>query len=117
MQGKTLAQVENELANEGMSPAEVTRLARHKTMKGNTPSNTLLMSSLSPTCLGAILALYEHKIFVQGSLWQLNSYDQWGVELGKHLSEQVLTLMADSNAKHKVSPSSIELIKTFVQKQ
>jgi len=117
MQGKTLAQVENELASEGMSLGEITRLARHKTMKGNTPSNTLLMPSLSPTCLGAVLALYEHKIFVQGSLWQLNSYDQWGVELGKHLSEQVLTLMADSNAKHKVSPSSIELIKTFVQKQ
>jgi len=117
MQGKTLAQVENELANKGMSPGEITRLARHKTMKGNTPSNTLLMPLLSPTCLGAVLALYEHKIFVQGSLWQLNSYDQWGVELGKHLSEQVLTLMADSNAKHKVSPSSIELIKTFVQKQ
>ena len=116
MQGKTLAQAESELANLGLAVDEITRLAPHKTMKGNTPSNTLLMQSLSPKCLGAILALYEHKIFVQGTLWQLNSYDQWGVELGKHLSEQVLALMADSTVEHKLSPSSIELIKTFVQK-
>ena len=116
MQGKTLAQAKSELANLGLEIDEITRLAPHKTMKGNTPSNTLLMPALTPTCLGAILALYEHKIFVQGTLWQLNSYDQWGVELGKHLSEQVLALMADSTAEHKLSPSTIELIKTFVQK-
>jgi len=116
MQGKTLAQAKNELANLGLEIDEITRLAPHKTMKGNTPSNTLLMPALTPTCLGAILALYEHKVFVQGTLWQLNSYDQWGVELGKHLSEQVLALMADSTAEHKLSPSTIELIKTFVQK-
>jgi glucose-6-phosphate isomerase len=86
-------------------------------MKGNTPSNTLLMQSLTPKCLGAILALYEHKIFVQGSLWGVNSYDQWGVELGKQLSEQVLALMNDSTASHQMSPSSVKLIEAFLQKQ
>jgi len=115
MQGKTLEQAKKELANDGFNQDEITRLSPHKTMKGNTPSNTLLMQSLTPKCLGAVLALYEHKIFVQGVLWQLNSYDQWGVELGKHLSEQVLALMADNTIKHKMSPSSVELIKAFSQ--
>lgn len=116
MQGKSLAQAEAELAKNGASLDEISRLAPHKTMKGNTPSNTLLMPSLTPKCLGAILALYEHKIFVQGMLWQVNSYDQWGVELGKHLSGQVLALMADSTIKHEMSPSSVKLIDMFVQK-
>ncbi|MDX2368749.1 MAG: glucose-6-phosphate isomerase, partial [Colwellia sp.] len=66
---------------------------------------------------GAILALYEHKIFVQGTLWQVNPYDQWGVELGKQLSEQVLALMSGSTANHQMSPSSTKLIETFIQKQ
>lgn len=77
---------------------------------------SLLVPPLSPESLGAILALYEHKIFVQGVLWQVNSYDQWGVELGKHLSEQVLALMRDNTLAHQMSPSSINLISAFVQK-
>ncbi|MCW8832750.1 MAG: glucose-6-phosphate isomerase [Colwellia sp.] len=117
MQGKSLQQVEAELKEQGESDEEIRRVACHKTMKGNTPSNTLLMQSLSPEALGAILALYEHKIFVQGALWQINSYDQWGVELGKHLSEQVLALMADSSLSHQMSPSSVNLIRAFVQKK
>jgi len=117
MQGKNLAKAQDELSANGASKEEISRLAAHKTMKGNTPSNTLLMQSLTPKCLGAILALYEHKIFVQGSLWQVNSYDQWGVELGKQLSEQVLTLMGDNTAKHQMSPSSVKLIEAFIQKQ
>jgi len=118
MQGKTIQQVEAELKVQGLSNEEIQSIACHKTMKGNTPSNTLLMQSLSPETLGAILALYEHKIFVQGVLWQLNSYDQWGVELGKHLGQQVLALMDDSNLKsHQMSASSVNLIKTFVQKK
>ena len=113
MQGKNLAQVQEELIANGASNEEVSRLASHKTMKGNTPSNTLLMQSLTPKCLGAILALYEHKIFVQGALWQVNSYDQWGVELGKHLSEQVLALMNGNTEEHQMSESSVKLIERF----
>lgn len=116
MQGKSLAQAQDELIANGASKEEVSRLAAHKVMKGNTPSNTLLMQSLTPYCLGAILALYEHKIFVQGCLWQVNSYDQWGVELGKKLSEQVLALMSDSSVNNQMSPSSVKLIEAFVQK-
>ena len=117
MQGKSLAQAETELANNGADSAEIARLAPHKTMKGNTPSNTLLMQSLTPTALGAILALYEHKIFVQGVLWQVNSYDQWGVELGKQLGQQVLAYMADNSAEHQMSPSSVKIINTFLANQ
>jgi len=116
MQGKNLEQARAELVQTGMSKEEVAYLAPHKTMKGNTPSNTLLMPSLTPNCLGAILALYEHKIFVQGILWKINSYDQWGVELGKELSAKVLALMDDSTTSHEMSPSSIKLIRAFVQK-
>tara|TARA_R110001583_G_scaffold42297_5_gene134498 strand:- start:3554 stop:5182 length:1629 start_codon:yes stop_codon:yes gene_type:complete len=116
MQGKSLAQVKKELTEKGATVEENTFLAPHKTMKGNTPSNTLLMPSLTPKCLGAILALYEHKIFVQGMLWQVNSYDQWGVELGKQLSEQVLAFMADNTVEHCMSSSSIKLIEAFLQK-
>ena len=115
MQGKSLAQVKKELTDKGATVEESSFLAPHKTMKGNTPSNTLLMPSLTPKCLGAVLALYEHKIFVQGMLWQVNSYDQWGVELGKQLSEQVLAFMADNTVEHCMSPSSINLIETFLQ--
>jgi len=116
MQGKTLEQAKAELSAMDVNNDDVERLAPHKTMKGNTPSNTLLLPSLTPESLGSLLALYEHKIFVQGVLWQVNSYDQWGVELGKHLSEQVLAVMGNNDVKHKMSSSSAALIKMFIQK-
>lgn len=116
MQGKSLEQVECELAEQGASSQQNTLLAPHKIMKGNTPSNTLLMPLLTPQCLGALLALYEHKIFVQGVLWQVNSYDQWGVELGKQLGKQVLAFMENRVVEHTMSASSIKLIEAFLQK-
>lgn len=116
MQGKTLQQVKGELKAQGLTETEIQQLASHKVMKGNTPSNTLLMDSLSPEAFGAILALYEHKIFVQGVLWQVNSFDQWGVELGKVLSSEVLSLMNDADTSHSMSASSVALVKAFVQK-
>ena len=120
MQGKNIEQVKTELINNGMTEEEVTTLAPHKTMKGNTPSSTLLMPSLTPKCFGAILALYEHKIFVQGMLWQVNSYDQWGVELGKQLGKQVLTHMegktVTDSIDNSMSSSSLKLITLFLDK-
>jgi glucose-6-phosphate isomerase len=61
----------------------------HKTFPGNRPSNTILMEYLTPATLGALIALYEHKTFVQGALWDVNSFDQWGVELGKVLAKKI----------------------------
>jgi len=116
MQGKTLQQVQDELKAQGLTEDDIQQIASHKVMKGNTPSNTLLMESLSPETLGAVLALYEHKIFVQGALWQVNSFDQWGVELGKVLSSQVLSLMNDPDSSHQMSASSVALVNAFVQK-
>ena len=116
MQGKTLAQAEAELRLLGANEAEVSRLASHKTMKGNTPSNTLLMPQLDPQSLGALLALYEHKIFVQGVIWQVNSYDQWGVELGKQLGKEVLNVMSksmDEIDSETLSSSSLALIRRY----
>lgn len=65
-------------------------LPKHKYYKGNKPSNILLLQELSPKNFGALIALYEHKVFVQGSIWNINSYDQWGVELGKNMTTKVL---------------------------
>jgi glucose-6-phosphate isomerase len=116
MQGKTLAQAKAEMLDAGASEVEANRLAAHKTMKGNTPSNTILMQQLDPHSLGALLALYEHKIFVQGVIWQINSYDQWGVELGKQLGKEVLNVMAQPMGdidSEKLSASSLALIRRY----
>ncbi|MFT6194790.1 MAG: glucose-6-phosphate isomerase [Cognaticolwellia sp.] len=116
MQGKSLALAKAEMLDAGASEAEANRLAAHKTMKGNTPSNTILMQQLEPHSLGALLALYEHKIFVQGVIWQINSYDQWGVELGKQLGKEVLNVMAQPMSdidSEKLSASSLALIRRY----
>ena len=129
MQGKNIEQVKKELAEKGLTAEEIEQLAPHKTMKGNTPSNTLVLKSLNPKSLGALLALYEHKIFVQGELWQLNSFDQWGVELGKELSNEILSIINtdvhsikasgsqanEINYRKQVSPSTLALIDIFKQ--
>jgi glucose-6-phosphate isomerase len=112
MRGKTLAEVESEMLALGINQDEIARLAPHKTMKGNTPSNTLLLEAMTPENLGALLALYEHKIFVQGVIWQVNSYDQWGVELGKQLGNSVLNVM-NGGENCVLSASSLNLIKRF----
>ncbi len=89
MRGKTLDEVRADLRQQGLSAEEVERLAPHKTFPGNRPSNTILMEYLNPYTLGALIALYEHKTFVQGVLWDVNSFDQWGVELGKVLAKNI----------------------------
>lgn len=87
MKGKTADEVRQDLA--GQPADDIERLVPHKTFPGNRPSNTILMEYLTPATLGALIALYEHKVFVQGALWDVNSYDQWGVELGKVLAKKI----------------------------
>jgi glucose-6-phosphate isomerase len=89
MRGKGIDEVRKELQAQGLSLAEIERLAPHKTFPGNRPSNTIVMEYLTPFTLGALIALYEHKTFVQGVLWDVNSFDQWGVELGKVLAKKI----------------------------
>jgi glucose-6-phosphate isomerase len=90
MKGRTAEEARSELEAAGLSAAEVARLVPHKVCPGNQPSNTLLYRRLDPYRLGSLIALYEHKIFVQGTIWRINSFDQWGVELGKQLAGKVL---------------------------
>ncbi|WP_225775319.1 glucose-6-phosphate isomerase [Pseudomonas sp. Marseille-Q5115] len=89
MLGKTRAEAEAELRAKGVAEAEVERLAPHKVIPGNRPSNTLVVERISPRRLGALVAMYEHKVFVQSVVWGINAFDQWGVELGKELGKNV----------------------------
>ncbi len=99
MFGQSYQMVYNELLDSGMSTEDAKKLAPHKVIPGNRPSSTLLIEELTPYNLGALIALYEHKIFVQGVLWDVNSYDQWGVELGKKLGVNILKAMQDEQSK------------------
>ena len=88
--GKTSQQVQVELEAQGQSGADVASLRPHKIFEGNRPSSSILYNELTPRALGRLIALYEHKIFVQGIIWNINSFDQWGVELGKQLASNIL---------------------------
>ena len=90
MNGKTLEEVESELAKEGLTAEEIKQLAPYKVFTGNKPTNSILFRKLAPRTLGSLIAMYEHKIFVQGVIWNIFSFDQWGVELGKQLAKKVL---------------------------
>jgi glucose-6-phosphate isomerase len=89
MRGKTAEEVRADMQADGAAEHEADSLVSHKTFPGNRPSNTILMDALTPATLGALIALYEHKTFVQGTLWGVNSFDQWGVELGKVLAKNI----------------------------
>ncbi|MYN28877.1 glucose-6-phosphate isomerase [Duganella levis] len=89
MTGKTADEVRADLAGQNLSDDQIEALVPHKTFPGNRPSNTILMDQLTPGALGALIALYEHKTFVQGVIWDVNSFDQWGVELGKVLAKNI----------------------------
>jgi len=98
MRGRSREEVEVLLKASGMSHAEVTALAPHKVFEGNRPSSVLLHKKLTPFALGRIIALYEHKVFVQSVIWDINPFDQWGVELGKELCNRLAPIVADAKA-------------------
>lgn len=90
MKGKTAEEARRELEESGMSGRALELLLPHKVFEGNKPTNSILFRRLTPRTLGSLIALYEHKIFVQGIIWNINSFDQWGVELGKQLAKRIL---------------------------
>ncbi len=90
MRGKTEEEARAELLAGGMDPDAAEKLLPHKVFEGNRPTNSILFKKLDPKTLGALIALYEHKVFVQGLIWNINSFDQWGVELGKELAKAIL---------------------------
>ena len=114
MAGKSLEEARAELAAEGRSDAEIERLAPHKVIAGNKPSNTLTMEKATPETVGALIALYEHRTFVQGVIWDVDSFDQWGVELGKQLGKGILPRLLGQDAGDQDSDSSTDhLIELF----
>ncbi len=111
MQGRSLAEVVGRLEAENMSPEAIAALAPHKVFAGNRPSSTFLYKRLSPRVLGQLIALYEHKVFVQGVIWNINSFDQWGVELGKELAGKLAPIIADRESSTEAfDPSTAGLI-------
>ena len=114
MVGKTGAEARAELIAAGADAAEADRLAPHKTFPGDRPSTTILMDALSPEAVGALIALYEHKTFVEGVIQDINSFDQWGVELGKALAKAVLADVAAGEPSAGLDPSTGELMKRLM---
>ncbi|MEM6720772.1 MAG: glucose-6-phosphate isomerase [Bacteroidota bacterium] len=112
LNGKTKEEVIEELTAKGTDTAQIEKLLPYKIFEGNKPTNTILIDKLTPESLGALIALYEHKIFVQGVIWNIFSYDQWGVELGKHLATKILTDIKNSEIEEH-DASTTNLLKYF----
>ena len=104
MNGQSEATVRTDLARQGMAPERIDQVAPHKVHVGDRPSTLIMFSRLDPFTLGKLVALYEHKVFTQGVIWGINSFDQWGVELGKKLAESLIPLVENPVLTQEVSP-------------
>jgi len=111
MNGKSKDEAQKELEDKGYSKEKIEQLVNHKVFEGNHPSNTLLFDQLTPKTLGRLIAIYEHKIFVQGVIWNIFSFDQWGVELGKELAKTILKNFKGEESAH--DHSTQELINRY----
>ena len=108
MRGRDAAEARAEMQKQGLAPADIRRLLPHRVFAGNRPSTTILLRRLDPFHFGLLLALYEHKTFVEGVLWGVNSFDQWGVELGKQLADGTARLLkGDKMEKHDSSTAGL----------
>ena len=115
MQGKNLQEAIDELRATGMSQIDAEQLAPHKVIEGNKPSNTLILDKTTPKSIGALIALYEHKVFVQSVLWNINAFDQWGVELGKSLSSNLYQALEGFDSTSHFDASTEGLLNKFKQ--
>ncbi|GAB1291925.1 Glucose-6-phosphate isomerase [Apodemus speciosus] len=116
MKGKLPEEARKELQAAGKSPEDLEKLLPHKVFEGNRPTNSIVFTKLTPFILGALIAMYEHKIFVQGIMWDINSFDQWGVELGKQLAKKIEPELEGSSAVTSHDPSTNGLI-AFIKQQ
>lgn len=110
MEGYSKEQVLQDLVSAGYAPEDARVLSPHKVHPGSRPSNTLVFERLTPEVLGQLIALYEHKVFVEGLLWGINSFDQWGVELGKKLATEVIAPVRAPEDFHAPNPSTRGLL-------
>lgn len=113
LNGKSAPQVKEELRKQGLSPQEIKKLTPFKVFKGNKPTNSILVKKLTPFALGELIALYEHKIFTQGVIWNIYSFDQWGVELGKQLANKILPELLDNRPIKSHDSSTNGLINAY----
>ncbi|EUJ10509.1 glucose-6-phosphate isomerase [Methylophilaceae bacterium 11] len=110
MLGKTREEARAELEQQGLSGEALEQLLPHKVFPGNRPTTSIMFDKLTPHTLGKLIALYEHKIFVQGIIWDINSYDQWGVEYGKQIAQQILPLLTNDDVIDRFDGSTNGLI-------
>jgi glucose-6-phosphate isomerase len=113
MQGKNASKAEEELRAKGLANEEIALIKPFKVFEGNKPTNSFLFKKLDPRTLGMLIAMYEHKIFVQGVIWNIFSYDQWGVELGKQLAGHILPELESDAPIHTHDSSTNGLINAF----
>jgi len=113
MNGKTKKEVDAELQNAGLSTEQINKLSPFKVFEGNRPTNSILVKQITPKTLGSLIAMYEHKIFVQGVIWNIFSYDQWGVELGKQLANSILPELESDQEINSHDSSTNGLINKF----
>lgn len=113
MKGKSYEEALGELLSKGLDKDEAKDLAHHRVFFGNRPSNILLLEKISPSNIGALVALYEHKVFVQGVIWDINSFDQWGVELGKELAVPILQELEGHKSNAYFDSSTKRLIELY----
>lgn len=111
LRGRSAEEVLEELHGQNPQAVDAQRLAAHRSFPGNRPSNTIVLERLDPASVGALIALYEHKVYVQGAIWNINSFDQWGVELGKGLAKNVLADLRSDQASKEHDPSTAALIR------
>ncbi|XP_064192192.1 glucose-6-phosphate isomerase-like [Anguilla rostrata] len=115
MKGKTTEEAKKELEAGGLSGEALEKLLPHKVFPGNKPTNSIIFKKLTPFILGVLIAMYEHKIFLQGTIWEINSFDQWGVELGKQLAKKIEPELQDTTEVHSHDSSTNGLI-NFIKK-
>ncbi|TPI53001.1 MULTISPECIES: glucose-6-phosphate isomerase [unclassified Mesorhizobium] len=115
MRGRTLEEARAQMLSKGMKPADVDRIAPHRVFSGNRPSVTILYRKLDPRTLGRLIALYEHRVFVEGTLFDINSFDQWGVELGKELATGLLPVVEGKESAAKRDASTAGLVEHIHQ--
>src|SRR6059058_5295788 len=113
MNGKTEEEVTEELLKAGKSKEEIKKLVKFKAFKGNKPTNSFLLKEVTPKSLGSLIAMYEHKIFIQGIIWNIFSFDQWGVELGKQLAGKILPELKNDEEVKSHDSSTNSLINAY----
>ena len=113
MRGKSEEEARSELEAKGLTPEAIERLLPYKIFNGNRPSNTLIYKKMTPYILGSLIALYEHKIFVQGVIWNIYSFDQWGVELGKQLANNILKVLETEAISEDLDRSTAGLLRYY----